>query len=86
VRRGLARTEPAVLAALGTIDEAAPGWRHARVSVAAALAAESRGGTDTVLRWLASFVLTAAEPETISRDVAVLLDGLPSENATARPA
>ncbi len=77
VRRGLAGVEPAVLAAVGRVDDSAPGWQHARVAVAAALAAESRDGADTVLRWLASFLLTEAEPESIARDVAVLLAGLP---------
>jgi AcrR family transcriptional regulator len=77
VRRGLARVEPAVLAALGRIDDSAEGWRHARTAVAAALAAESRDGIDTVLRWLASFLLSEADPEAIARDVAVLLAGLP---------
>jgi AcrR family transcriptional regulator len=77
VRRGLVRVEPAVLAALGRIDDSAAGWQHARAAVGAALAAESRDGVDTVLRWLASFLLTEAAPESIARDVAVLLAGLP---------
>jgi AcrR family transcriptional regulator len=78
VRRGLARVEPAVLAALAVIDDSAAGWQHARAAVAAALAAESRAGVDTVLRWLASFLFSEAEPEAIARDVAVLLAGLPA--------
>ncbi|HEV7204926.1 MAG TPA: TetR family transcriptional regulator [Jatrophihabitans sp.] len=77
VRRGLAVVEPATLAALGRIDEASDGWQHARSAVDAALRAESFGGTDTVLRWLASFVLTPADPRVIVADVAVLLAGLP---------
>jgi AcrR family transcriptional regulator len=77
VRRGLAQLEPALLAAIGRIDDAAPGWQHARPAVAAALAAESRAGTDTVLRWLASYLLTEARPEAIAHDVAVLMAGLP---------
>jgi AcrR family transcriptional regulator len=77
VRRGLARVEPAVLAAIGRIDDTAAGWQHARAAVGAALAAESRGGVDIVLRWLASYVLTEASREAIARDVAVLLAGLP---------
>jgi AcrR family transcriptional regulator len=77
VRRGLARVEPAVLAAIGAIDQSAVGWQHARAAVAAALAADSRDGVDTVLRWLASFLLSDAHPEKIARDVAVLLAGLP---------
>ena len=77
VRRGLARVEPAVLAAVGRIDDTAEGWQHARAAVGAALAAESRDGVDTVLRWLGSFLLTEAAPESIARDVAVVLAGLP---------
>jgi AcrR family transcriptional regulator len=77
VRAGLADVEPAVLAALGRIDDGAEGWQHARVAMAAALAAEGRDGVDTVLRWLASYLLTPAGPESIARDVAVLLAGLP---------
>jgi AcrR family transcriptional regulator len=77
LRRGLARVEPALLAAVGRIDDTAEPWQHARAAVEAALAAESRDGADTVLRWLASFVLSEAEREAIARDVAVLLAGLP---------
>ncbi|MCW2595705.1 MAG: transcriptional regulator, TetR family, partial [Jatrophihabitans sp.] len=58
VARGLARVEPATLAALGRIDTGADGWQRARAAVAQALADASRGGTDTVLRWLASFLLS----------------------------
>jgi AcrR family transcriptional regulator len=77
VRRGLAHVEPALLAAVGRIDDAAAGWQHARAAVGAALAAESRDGVDTVLRWLASFLLTEASANSIARDVEVLLGGLP---------
>lgn len=77
VRRGLAQVEPAVLAALGRVDDRAAGWQRARGAVEAALAAESRDGAETVLRWLACFLLTEAAPESIARDVAVLLTGLP---------
>jgi AcrR family transcriptional regulator len=81
VRRGIARVEPAVLVALGVIDLSAACWQRARAAVASALAAESRTGVDTVLRWLASFVLNEADPKSISRDVAVLLDGLPDTSS-----
>jgi AcrR family transcriptional regulator len=77
VRAGLAVVEPAVLAAVGRINDTAEGWQHARAAIDAALAAESRDGTDTVLRWLASYLLTPGDPESIARDVAVLLAGLP---------
>jgi AcrR family transcriptional regulator len=84
VRRGLADVEPAVLATLGRIDYSAAGWERARSAVAAALAGESRDGAETVLRWLASYLLTESGPEAIARDVAVLLAGLPVIEAGAR--
>jgi AcrR family transcriptional regulator len=62
VRRGLARVEPALLAALGRIDESAGGWQRAQAAVSTALAAAGRGGAETVLRWLASYVLSDAAP------------------------
>jgi AcrR family transcriptional regulator len=80
--RALARTEPATLAALGCIDLGAEGWRTARDGVAAALGAESRGGADTVLRWLASYLLTPASPAAIAADVGILLAGLPGAAGT----
>jgi AcrR family transcriptional regulator len=96
--RALARAEPATLAALGCIDLGAEGWRTARDGVAAALSAESRGGTDTVLRWLASYLLTPASPAAIAADLDIVLAGLPAapaartassaaaESRTAQPA
>lgn len=87
VRRALARIEPAVLAELGRIDDAAEGWRVARQAAREALDAAGRAGTTTVLRWLASFVLTPADEYTVGADVAVLLAGLPRVTvAEARPA
>jgi AcrR family transcriptional regulator len=83
IRRGLASVEPAVLAAIGRIDTAAPGWQRARAAVEAALSAEGRDGVDIVLRWLASYLLTEAEPESIALDVAVLLTGLPAPTPPA---
>jgi AcrR family transcriptional regulator len=87
VRRGLALVEPATLAGLGRIDETTDGWQHARAAVDTALRAEALGGTDTVLRWLASFLLSPADPRTIAADVDVLLAGLPRRaDPEARPA
>jgi AcrR family transcriptional regulator len=83
LRRGLARVEPAVLAALGRLDGTAPGWQRAHAAVVTALAAQSLAGADTILRWLASFLLTEADSEAIARDVAVLLDGLPEQTPPA---
>lgn len=86
--RTLARIEPATLAVLGCIDLRAEGWRTARAGVATVLATESRGGTDTVLRWLASYLLTPASPATVAADLAVVLAGLPDAagGEIARPA
>jgi AcrR family transcriptional regulator len=75
--RSLARLEPATLAGLGCLDTAAPGWHSAEDAVSAALAAAGRGGAHTVLRWLASYVLTPASPAAIAEDLAILLAGLP---------
>ncbi|HKC28753.1 MAG TPA: TetR family transcriptional regulator [Jatrophihabitans sp.] len=80
VRRGLSQVEPAVLAVVARVDFASSGWRRAREAVDAALSAAGRGGGETVLRWLASFVITEADRETIRRDVAVLLTGLPERD------
>jgi AcrR family transcriptional regulator len=83
VRAGLAEFEPAALAAVARIDVGAEGWQRARTAVEAALGAASRDGADTVLRWLASYLMSPGEPESIARDVAVLLAGLPVVEADA---
>jgi AcrR family transcriptional regulator len=75
--RAVAAREPAALAALAGVDLDRPGWRAARDALGAALAHAGRGGTDTVLRWLASFLTTPGTPAAIADDVAVLLAGLP---------
>jgi AcrR family transcriptional regulator len=76
--RTLARIEPGTLAILGCIDSSAEGWRSAHAGVAALLGAEHRRGTDTVLRWLASFLITPGSPASIAADLAVVLGGLPT--------
>ncbi len=81
--RTLTRVEPGTVAALGRIDRTAPGWDRARAAVASALHAEGRGGTDLVLRWLASFLLSPARPAAIAADLALLLDALPAADAGA---
>jgi len=75
--RVLSRTEPGTLAALARVDLSTRGWLRARDGVAALLLANGHAGTDTVLRWLASFVLTPAGPTAIAADLEVLLAGLP---------
>jgi AcrR family transcriptional regulator len=75
--RALARSEPGTLAALSCIDTAAEGWQLAQRGVDAALATGARGGTDTVLRWLASYLISPGAPDSIAADVAVILAGLP---------
>lgn len=83
--RALARVEPATLATLGCVDLSAPGWASARAALASALAAHSRGGADTVLRWLSSYLLTPASAASIAADLAVLLSGLPEVSGTQAP-
>jgi AcrR family transcriptional regulator len=83
VRQGLARLEPAALAAVGRIDTTVPAWQVAHAGVAAALDAAGRDGTDTVLRWLASFLITPASTAEISDGVQVLVAGLPRVPARA---
>ncbi len=75
--RGLADREPAALARLGRIDLDSAGWRAAHAGAESALARGSRAGVDTVLRWLASFVLSPATGAEIGADVAILIAGLP---------
>jgi AcrR family transcriptional regulator len=77
VLREFARSEPATLAALATVDVATPGWRIARDAVDTALRADGRAGADLVLRWLSSYLVTPASPAEIAADVAVLMAGLP---------
>jgi hypothetical protein len=43
------------------------------------------GGTDIVLRWLASYLLTPGSAEVIAEDVQILLAGLPVLAAVAAP-
>ena len=75
--RALTRLEPATVAELGRIDFDREPWRIARNAVAAAVAGESRGGADLVLRWLSSYLLTPANAEAIAADLAILLAALP---------
>jgi AcrR family transcriptional regulator len=83
LRRALADAEPAVLATLGRIDAGADGWQRARAAVAELLARESREGALFVLRWLASFLISPADPATIARDVDLLLAALPPSRPAA---
>jgi AcrR family transcriptional regulator len=84
--RTLARIEPATVAALGRIDRTALGWQRAAAAVDAALAAQSRGGGELVVRWLASFLLSPARPADIAGDLAVLIAALPDVPAGAQVA
>ena len=84
--RALARLEPATLARVGAVDVQADGWRLAYAGVARVLAGAGRGGTDTVLRWLASFVLSPATPAAVADDLAVILSGLPDAPPAPIPA
>jgi len=80
--RTLARVEPATVAMLGRIDRTSAGWQRAQAAVDAALAADGRGGSEFVLRWLASFLLSPARPAAIAADLAVLIAALPDVPVT----
>ncbi len=80
--RSIARLEPGTLALLAQVDMASEGWRRARDAIRTLLHEAGRGGTGTVLRWLASHVVTPAACADITADVEILLTGLPA----ARPA
>jgi len=84
--RALARVEPATLAALGRIDLRAAGWQKAHAGVEAALAARGRAGVETVLRWLASYLLSPASSASVAADLAVIVAGLPDQPQQAAPA
>jgi AcrR family transcriptional regulator len=77
ILRALAVVEPATLAAIARVDPATAGWRSARETVSTLLEGAGLGGTDIVLRWLASYLLTPGSPEMIAEDVQILLAGLP---------
>jgi AcrR family transcriptional regulator len=85
VLRSMSQLEPATLADLGRIDYEAEAWRLARNAVTTAVAAESRGGADLVLRWLASYLLTPANAEAIAADLAILIVALPDVPVAEQP-
>ena len=80
--RTISRLEPATLALIAQVDMSAEGWRRARDATRALLDAAGRGGSTTVLRWIASHIVTPATRADIAADVEILLTGLPG----ARPA
>lgn len=83
--RALARLEPGTLARLARIDPAADGWRCARDAISASLGSSGRRGAPTVLRWLASHVLTPASADAIAEDVEILIAGLPVAGIAGSP-
>jgi AcrR family transcriptional regulator len=82
--RSIARLEPATLARLARIDLSAECWLRAREAVRDLLDTAERGGPATVLRWLASHIVTPASRADIAADVDVLLAGLPAAPAAER--
>jgi AcrR family transcriptional regulator len=81
VLRLLAQTDPGTLAALARVDTRLEGWRRANDAVAAALSRAGLGGTNIILRWLASYVVTPGRPDSIVEDARILLTGLPAAPA-----
>jgi AcrR family transcriptional regulator len=80
--RAVARLEPELLVGLASIDLSADGWRIARDGVAAKLHRHGRRGADTVLRLLASYLVSPAGPSVIAGDVRLLVTGLPSSGGS----
>lgn len=76
----LNRLEPGTAAVLARVDLTHPVWCRVGESLSEVLAEFDRRGSQTVLRWLASFVLAPASPAAIARDVEVLIAGLPSRH------
>jgi AcrR family transcriptional regulator len=83
LRAALADLEPATLAALARFDVQSEGWRMVRTAVSELTRVAEYGGTDMVLRWLASFLVTPGTPAAIAADLDVLLTGLPTSPAAA---
>jgi AcrR family transcriptional regulator len=81
--RTLARDDAAVLAGLARIDPGALAWQQAYLGTEKILAASGRGGAETVLRWLASYLISPATPASIAADLAVLIAGLPDVPAAS---
>jgi AcrR family transcriptional regulator len=81
----LARREPATTVRLAQVDGEEPNWHRARLAVEQLLSAANRGGADTVLRWLASMMVTPGTDASIAADIAVLMAGLPSVQAPVDP-
>ncbi len=76
--RTLALVEPGTLVGLARIDPARPAWQLARSAVGDLLAGGGVSGVDLVLRWLASFVVNPARPESVRADAELLLASLPA--------
>ncbi len=81
--RALGAREPATLAAMVGADGSSRARRRVVEAVAELLAGFDRQGAETVVRWLASFVLSPASSAAIERDVEVLVVGLPSRRSGA---
>lgn len=77
IRRSLAGAEPEVLARLARVDPTSDGWRLAGTEVERRLAGVGRGGGQTVLRLLSSYLTSPGDPVSIRADVTALLEGLP---------
>lgn len=76
--RTLALLEPGTLVGLARIDPGRPAWQLARSAVGDLLAAGGFGGADLVLRWLVSFVVNPARPESVRADAELLVASLPA--------
>jgi AcrR family transcriptional regulator len=85
--RHVAETEPSALAGLLVRQPHAAGWRAAEEAVRDRLAADGRAGTDLVLRWLSSYLVTPGQPDAARAAAEAVVRGLPpAEPARSEPA
>jgi AcrR family transcriptional regulator len=84
--RVLANAEPATLAALAHVDVRIEGWRRVHEAIEAALRRAGLGGASVVMRWLASYLMTPANEDSIIADARIVVAGLPVRAESQRQA
>jgi AcrR family transcriptional regulator len=81
----LGGADTSTLAVLARVDVRSQGWARVAEAAESLLNRAGRRGTPTVLRWLSSFVVAAADDRDIVDDVAVLIAGLPPRLVEPHP-
>ncbi len=70
--RMLGQSEPGTVAALARVDARIETWGRVQQAIAATLTREGLGGASVVMRWLASYLVTPASPESILEDAQIV--------------